>query len=165
MDKSSFCRTDSEFGNGVMMANWHGYFVVERQSISIENWDALIALFEAMGQHDTSFPMYNNHWRARLDGDAVIYESNFDTTEVSVEAFKQLLADEFGVDVADIEDEQSIVVYGDYETNVWQFIYPIAGQDRFKVERFGHGGDWEVSRNECLGYLSLFHNEWDEGTQ
>lgn len=146
------------------MAMKHCYFVVERQNISIANWDVLKALFEAMGQHGSPFPMYNNHWRIRLDGDAVIYESNFDTTEVSVEAFKQLLADEFGVDVSEIEDEQSVVVYGDYETNVWQFIYPIAGQDRFKVERFGRGGDWEMSRNECLGYLALFRNEWEAET-
>ena len=143
------------------MTNWHGYFVVEKQNIGAGNWESLKALFEGMGTDDSPMPAHNNHRRTRLDGNAVIYESRFDSDEVSLGAFKQLLADEFGVDVNDIESTTDIVVYGDYDTAVWQFAYPVGGDDRFQVERFGRGGgDWEVSRNECLGYLFDNAAEW-----
>lgn len=143
------------------MADWHGYFVVERQNIGSGNWETLQGLFENMGTHDSQFPMYNNHWRCRLDGDAVICESNFDTDEITVDAFKQLLADTFGVDVADIEDIQSVVLYGDYDTAVWVYSYPVGGDDRFTVRRFGRGGEWVESQNECLGYLVLHETLWE----
>lgn len=143
------------------MTNAHIYFVAERQSISIGNWSALITLFEAMGTNDSPMPAFNNHWRIRLDGDAVIYESKFDTSEVSLEAFKQLLADEFGVDVGDIESVISSADYAEIGTTVWQFKYNSV--DRFKVERFGAGGaTWQQSGDECRGYLAANRDEWDQ---
>jgi len=143
---------------------WHGYFVIEREvaHLGINNWNTLTALFLAMGTHDSPFPMYNNHHRFSLDGNSVIIESLFDPTEVTVQEFKQLLADTFGVDVADIEDVQSVVSYGDYATSVWVFNYPIGGDTRFTVRRFGQGGSWEVSRNECLGYIAANIASWEE---
>jgi len=145
------------------MANWRGYFAVIRKNVGIGNWSALIALFEAMGQHDSPFPMNNNHWRTRLDGDAVIYESNFDASEVTVAEFKALLAAEFGVPVEDILDTQSSESYAGHTTQVWTFWYPDldAGHDRFRVERFGNGGTWPVSREECVGYLIQYAAEWE----
>lgn len=142
------------------MANIHTYFSVERQNISVGNWAALQALFEGMGTQGSRFPMYNNHKRTRLDGDAVIYESLFDTSEVSLEAFKQLLADEFGVDVGDIDNTQSSTSYGGGTTVIWQFAYNAI--DRFKVGRFGGGGaTWQQSRSECLGYLAVNAAQWE----
>jgi hypothetical protein len=142
------------------MAKIHTYFVVERGTLSAANWDALCALFAAMGEHDTPFPMYNNHSRARLDGDAVIYESDFDTTEVSIEAFKQLLADAFGVPVQDIDDAQTEDNYTEYgTTTTWTIQY--GGIDRFIIRRFSGGSTWQDSRLETLGYLKLYKNEWE----
>lgn len=142
------------------MALAHIYFAIERQNIGTGNWSALVALFEAMGTADSPMPAFNNHWRARLDSDAVIYESKFDTSEVSLEAFKQLLADEFGVDVGDIETVASSADYAGIGTTVWQFKYNSV--DRFKVERFGAGGaTWMQSGDECRGYLALNQAEWE----
>jgi hypothetical protein len=140
--------------------NWHGYFVVKRQTIGAGNWAALQTVFENMGTLDSRFPCYNNHRRTRLDEDAVIYESRFNTEEVSVVAFKQLLADEFGVPVENIQSEIDSVSYAGGSTAVWQFLY--SDVERFKVERFGDGGsNWQQSGDECRGYLALYQEEWD----
>lgn len=138
---------------------WHGYFVVERETISAGNWDALRALFEAMGTLDSNFPAYNNHKRTRLDGDAVIYESNFNPGEVSIEEFKQLLADEFGVPVEEIGDVETSDDYAGHGTATWTFSYNLI--DRFIVRRFGGGGTWQESGDECRGYLKLYQAEWE----
>lgn len=145
------------------MSNWHGYFVIERQNIGITNWNALIALFEAMGTAGSRMPAHNNHWRTRLDGDAVIYESRFDTEEVSIAAFKQLLADEFNVPIEDIQSEPSSASYAGGMTTAWQFLYNAI--ERFKAERFGDGVSvWTESGDECRGYLATNREEWEEET-
>ncbi len=138
----------------------HVYLVVERQNIGAGNWGELIWIFETMGTVDSKFPAWNNHSRTRLDGDAIIYESKFDTAEVSLEAFKQMLADEFGVDVGDIETVMTAADYAGIGTTIWQFNY--SGQERFKVERFGTGGaTWMESGDEARGYLALYRDLWE----
>jgi len=132
---------------------------VERGQIGVGNWDALIALFKAMGTHDNPFPCHNNHDRARLDGDAVIYESLFDPDEVSIEAFKQLLADEFAILVEDIEHTTAQDDYAGHGTTVWTFLYNAVV--RLAVRRFGRGGTWQESGDECRGYLVLYRDEWE----
>lgn len=141
------------------MSDWHGYFVVERGTIGAGNWATLLALFEAMGTHDSRFPACNNHKRTRLDGDAVIYESAFDSAEISLSAFKQLLADEFGVPVEDIDSSTSQDDYAGYGTTAWDFLYNAVSC--FIVRRFGGAGVWQESRAETLGYLRLYQNEWE----
>lgn len=138
---------------------WHGYFVAERLNIGAGNWAQLQALFEDMGTQDSRFPAFNNHKRTRLDGDAVIYESEFDPGEVSGLKFRQLLADEFGVPIGDIGQTITQNDYAGYSTTVWTYDY--AAVDRFVVRRFGGGGTWEESRQECLGYLSANQGEWE----
>lgn len=144
---------------------WHGYIVIERLNIGIGNWQALVALFENMGTHDSTMPAENTHDRTRLDGDAVIYESLFDPDEVSVGQFKQLLADEFGVSVGDILDTTEIVDYAGRETMLWTLYYDeiTSGEDRFQVERFGRGGTWDQSGDECRAYLAANAGEWESG--
>ncbi|MHC4621042.1 MAG: hypothetical protein ACYTEQ_25120 [Planctomycetota bacterium] len=142
---------------------WHGYFVVERQNIGSGNWASLRALFEMMGTHDSLIPAYNNHFRARLDGDAVIYESQFNPTEVTIDEFKQLLADEFSVPIGDIQDVQSVVSYTSvYETAVWEFFY--SAVLRFTVRRFGRGGDRLVSLAETHAYFAANLAAWESVT-
>ncbi len=146
------------------------YFVAERLNIGIGNWEQLKALFEGMGtQKDTgepgdtpvsSFPAYINHWRERLDGDAAIYESQFEPGEVSGAKFRQLLADEFGVDVQDIDQVITQEDYSGIGTVVWTYSY--GAVERFIVRRFGPGQvTWEESRQECLGYLKANQAEWE----
>lgn len=144
------------------MASQHQYFLVERQNIGDANWNALVGLFEAMGTSNSTFPAYNNHWRTRLDGSAVIYESNFDSAEVSIPAFKQLLADEFNVDASAIASTIGSASYSiSGSTRTWQIDYNAV--NRFKIERLGGGGaSWEQSRVETLGLLSGASVAWEE---
>jgi len=128
--------------------------------VGIGNWQSLIALFEAMGTHDSAFPAENTHDRARLDGNAAIYESAFDPAEVTIEQFKELLAAEFSIPVEDIEHTIGADDYAGYGTTVWEFLY--SGIIRFVVRRFGQGGTWAQSRLECLGYLAANRAEWEE---
>lgn len=141
------------------MTKWSGYFVCERQNIGAANWAQLITLFVDMGTHDSKFPVDNTHSRARRDGDAVLYESAFNPGEVSGIAFRQLLADEFGVPVEDVGQTITQVTYVTIPTIIWTYDY--AGSDRFIVRRFGDGAaSWEQSRVECLGYLKLNQALW-----
>ena len=150
---------------------WRGYFCCKRLNIGIGNWTQLKGIFEGMGtQKETdepsdspvsNFPAYINHWRERLDGDAVIYESQFEPGEVSGLKFRQLLADEFGVDIQDIDQEITQDDYAGYGTTVWTYSYGVL--ERFIVRRFGGGpATWEQSRLETLGYLKLYAAEWGE---
>lgn len=141
------------------MTNWHGYFVVERGNIGVENWQALQSFFESMGTHGSKFPMHNNHSRLRLDSDAIIHESLFDPTEVSIESFKQALADEFDIDVNDIDHTVNQNDYAGRGTVTWEFLYNSV--IRFTVRRFGGGGVWEYSRQECLGYIASDIESWE----
>lgn len=140
---------------------WHGYFVCERLNIGASNWAKLQAIFEGMGTHDSPMPAHNNHIRTRLDKDAVIYESTFDPTEVTGEAFKQLLADEFSVQVEDIEQTITSDSYAGLMTPVWTYSYNAI--DRFIVRRFADGGTWSESGNECRGYLAANAAQWGGG--
>ena len=142
---------------------WHGYILIERLNIGVGNWDALRTLFEQMGTQDSPLPCYNAHDRTRLDGDAVIYESRFDPAEVGVDQFKQLLADEFDVLVEDILNTTEQVDYAGHGTTRWTFYYDeeIPGEDRFLVERFGMGGTWQESGDECRAYLSTVIDDWE----
>jgi len=142
---------------------WHGYFVVERNTVGIGNWQALLLLFDQMGTKESIYPAYNNHFRTRLDGNAKIYESLFEPEGVSIHDFKHFLADEFIVAFDDIGDTQFVESYADYDSNVWVFSYPVGGDDRFTVRRFGRGGTWEESWNECEGYLTMNLNQWETG--
>lgn len=138
---------------------WRGYWVCERSTLGVNNRDALLALFDAMGTHDSPFLMNNNHYRIRLDGDAKLYESNFDPAEVSITQFKQLLAGEFGVPVEDIDNVTTQDDYAGFGTTVWTFSYNSI--DRCVMCRFGGGGTWAESNAECLGYLKLYQAEWE----
>jgi hypothetical protein len=139
--------------------DWHGYFLVERLNIGANNWNALKALFESMGTTVNPYPAFINHWRTRLDGDAVIYESRFGRDEVSMPTFKQLLADEFGVDVDDIQTTTNYTSYsGDEMTTIWIFTYNAL--DRFAVHRFAGAGTWHQSRHEAHAYLAANLEEW-----
>ncbi len=140
---------------------WHGYIVIERGTVGAGNWSSLQTLFEDMGTHQCPYPCWNTHWRARLDGDAVIYESKFDPDEVSVDSFKELLADEFGVDAGDIEHTTAKADYAGHGTTVWEFLY--GGVVRFVARRFGQGGDWTASGDECRAYLIENMEEWETG--
>jgi hypothetical protein len=138
---------------------WHGYFVVQRGTVGISNWNDLIAVYNEMGTHDSRFPAQNTHKRTRLDGDAVIYESLFAPDEVSVDSFKEILADEFGVPVENIEHTTAVVDYAGHDTTRWEFLYNAIV--RFSVERFGRGGSWQQSGDECRGYLAANRDEWE----
>lgn len=143
---------------------WQGYFTVERLNIGAGNWSTLQGMFEGMGEHGSPFPCYNNHKRTRLDGDAVVYESRFDADEVSVAQFKELLAETFSVPVGDILHTTEQLDYAGHGTTRWTFYYDeiTPGEDRFLVERFGQGGTWQESGDECRGYLALYASEWEE---
>ena len=139
---------------------WHGLFVAERLSISAANWAQLQALFEDMGTIGSKVPAINNHKRTRLDGDALIYESRFDPLEVTGAAFRQMLADEFGVPVGDIAQITTQDDYAGHGTIVWTYSYTAV--DRFIVRRFGGGISGRMeSLGECLGYLAVNQALWE----
>lgn len=140
---------------------WHGYIVIERLTIGSGNWATLQGVFEGMDTSGHPMPARNNHWRRRLDGDAVIHEGTFAVQEMTIATFKKLLADEFGVPVGQVKHQIGEGSYAGGFTRIWTFLYNDI--ERFKVERFGGGGaSWKQSGDECRGYLALHIADWEE---
>jgi hypothetical protein len=141
--------------------DWHGYFLAERHKLGLNNWAALLNLLENMGTRFSPYPAHNKHWRARPDGDAVIYESRFSRAEVTMPAFKQLLSTELQVPAEGIAHAASYTSYGgDEETVIYTFAY--LGVDRFSIHRFGSSGTWLQSRHEARAYLATYAEDWEE---
>jgi hypothetical protein len=147
------------------MPKIHCYFVVERviANLNQANWDRLNSLFTKMGTIGSLFPAHNLHKRVSIDGNKVIYESMFDTGEISLVAFRQLLANEFGVSVDNIDAIMTLDHYseaGEADTVTWDILYN--SESRIVIRRFGGGvAPWEQSRLEAIGYLIQNQAEWE----
>ncbi len=154
---------------------WNGYLRVDRNVANLNeaNFATLMEALLAMGPQSTSAegglgqPANVTHDRPN-DPDAPVkyfLKANFDPSEVTIETWKQFMADLFdGVEAEDIGDTFSDVSYsgGGRETREWTFSLPDGVTDRVVFARFGRGGSQEDSRLELLAYLDNNPAEWGE---
>jgi hypothetical protein len=148
------------------MTSWNGYIQFEAINLSQENFDALCAAFAELPPVDPQGNADYEHGRIRLDGLARGFEMKFDAANVTVERFKQFMADLFEVPVEDVEDyviEDVSYSGGGRLTRVWGFAYPVAGPERLRAYRFGSGGSThEESRLERTAYLIANAAAWGD---
>ena len=136
------------------MTNWHGYFGIENINLNAEQRQTLVTSLQTLGPTSHNQPCMLNHWRTRLDGEAVLFEALFDEDVLTVQAFKNYLTAIFGADAIDH------VTAG---TTTPVVTFSKGGVDYLRVALFGGvGATWDESHDEVLAYLATNQVEWEE---
>ncbi len=120
------------------MTNWHGYLLVTDFPNGWSNQELLDAknALRGIGKQSDPQPAKINHTRERLDGLAIIIETEFDENEITRDAIIQLIADALNKPPG-----------------------PIDGILHYEI--FGEGLLWNESGNETRTYLKAHQNEWE----
>ena len=146
---------------------WHGYMSVENLNPNAAQCATLIAELRKLGppregDGAESQPARLNHWRTRLDGQAVIFEALFNENALAVEMFKRRLADKFDASRITISALTQIAHFAGGDTPVVTFSRD--GTDYLRVTLFGGTETaWNKSGDECRGYLRANIAQWEEG--
>lgn len=156
------------------MARWNGYLRVDRITASLneENFATLIEAMQELGPQSIGAdgalgqPVNVMHDRPNAADPPTQYimQANFDPSEVTIETWKEAMAELFGQDPADIGDTFIDVSYsgGGRETREWTFSLPDGVTDRVVFARFGRGGSQEDSRLEMLADMKANAEAWGE---
>jgi hypothetical protein len=111
---------------------WQGYFYIENLGMNAQQKQTLIDAMKAWGLHnDTSNPRDRNHWRVRLDNEAVIFEAVFEADQLTVSNLRTHLAGVFGVNENLISFTTSQNQYGEL------VVFKYNNVDRLRVGVFG----------------------------
>lgn len=143
------------------MANIHLYFGIENLNLTAPQKASLLEALQALGQaNNGASPQFRNHWRIRLDNDAIIFEASFDESNLTIAAIKARLATIFGVAVGTITHSTSQnATYGLIAT----FIH--SAQNKIRMVAFGHNGtNWGTtaqSRAAAQAYLIANAAAWE----
>ncbi len=142
------------------MTPWQGYFYVEVLSLTTQQKQTLVDALKLLGlRNQDEHPDERNHWRVRLDGNAVIFEAVFDSDHLTVAALRQRLADLFNVSVSSIVPTTSSNQYGDIVVLKYNNI------DRLRVGIFGgRAGTYQQSHAAARLFLIDFKTAWDAPT-
>lgn len=142
------------------MANTHLYFGIEALNISNQQRNTLVAELQSLGEDNAGpRPERRNHWRTRLDNQAVIFEALFNEDHLTIAAIKQRMATIFGINVSLITHSTNQVAYGLVVT------YIRGGVNRLRSIAFGYDGGWpatSVSRAAAQAYLAANAAEWGD---
>jgi len=141
----------------------HFYLGIENLNLNDTQRAILVAELRALGPsaEEETQPCRLNHWRTRTDGQAAIFEANFNEDALTVETFKKRLGAIFGVDPAVIDHATVTAHFAGGDTPIVTFSRN--GTDYLKFALFGGvGATWNESRLECLGYLAANAAEWGE---
>jgi len=100
-------------------------------------------------------PAIMNHWRVRPDKQAAIFEALFNENNLTVDVFRNRLANIFDIDPSTITDKVQQTRYGPLVTFA-------RGGDRLRFLLFGGlGASWMESGDACRAYLKAHQDEWE----
>lgn len=132
------------------------YIGIENISLTNPQRAAIVAALRALGKQSDPQPSHINHWRPRLDGDAAIFESEFDDSELTVAKFKAYIANAAGVAVGVITSSNATVAAGLVVT------LSVSGTARLRALLFGGAGaTWAQSHDAVLAYLAANAVDWE----
>lgn len=139
-----------------------GYYGIENVGLNAAQKAQLLAALQAFGLHADPNPINNNHWRARPDGEAVLFHGNFQEAEWSVTAIKQRLAAIYGVAWTTIGHSTATPSYSPGgTTTVLTFTRTTTTYLRLAVFG-GLGATQAQGQAEALGYLKANAAIWGE---
>lgn len=137
----------------------HHYLLVQNDNLNASLFAELLQVFKTWIRQASTRPAYLYHKRTRDDEGAVIGEAYFEG--LTLNKFKQALADAFDLASEDIEHEVSSVTYAVLPSTQWRFKRVIDSQWRFSVILFGSmGASWMESRIEVEAFLLANYENW-----
>ena len=138
------------------------YFGIENIALTAPQKATLVAALQTLGiDNQAPQPSDRNHWRVRLDGNAVIFCAAFDDSTITVAAFQQYLATIFSVPVGSITTSTITPTFKVIPSAVVTFTY--ASTDYLRVCLFGGlAASRDQSNVEVLGYLYQNAAAWGE---
>ena len=144
------------------MTQWHGYIGFEDINLSAGQRSTFIAALKDLGLlNNGSDTSKRNQSRPSLDGSKLIVEAAFDDSNLLPAAFKQRLADIFGVAVGTISHVNNPVTFDTLSSPVVTFSH--GGQDKLRVALFGNvSSTWNQSRLEEHAYRAANSAEWED---
>lgn len=142
------------------MAQIACYFGIENLNLTNPQRALLVDGLKTIGDNTSPYPNFRNHWRVRLDNNAVIFEASFDEDNLTIAAIKARLATIFGVAVGTISHSSSQnATYGLIIT------FTHSAQQKIRMVAFGHNGSaWgtiEQSRTAAKAYLTANAAQWE----
>ncbi len=144
------------------MTRRHHYIGIESLALNATHRAILIDAIKALGPTSGPSPARMNHWRVRLDGEAIILEAAFNPLNIDVGSFKTRLAALFGVNRDDISSRNQSHNYSGEPPDTLIITFAHNEVDRIRVALFGGpAATWDQSGNECRGYLAANREEWE----
>jgi hypothetical protein len=147
------------------MARFHGYVGLQKAPAMTDNqWNQFL-----LGFRNTVLGLPGNpgtllSYRASLDGNAYILKASFDTSDITLEKFRQRLVSGFGVQDSDVTYTLGEQHYNALDSAFAAMKYQ--GTTMFYVLLFGAATDsgWPTRREsqlEVLAYLAANQTEWE----
>ena len=138
------------------MSEWQGYFYVENLGLSAQQKLTLVDVLRAWGlRNQDPSPKKRNHWRVRLDGEAVIFEAVFEADNITVLWFRTKLSEIFSVPVANITATTTNTDYGPVST----FKYLTVNKLRLGIFA-GLNSTWAESHLAVLHFIQDNQSAW-----
>ena len=132
------------------------YYGIEDLGLTNNQRQTLIAALRDLGDNQSKYPNYRNHWRTRIDNRAIIFEGKFNDDEWNAESIKNKLANIFNVDPDLIEANSQTTQYGPVVT------FSRSG-DKLRLIAFGGLlATWKESHNQVKAYLAENKTDWEE---
>lgn len=146
------------------MATKRYYFGIENMNLNTGQKNTLVAALQALGiDNNAPQPSDRNHWRVRLDGNAVIFCAAFDDSTITVDAFAQFLATIFSISVGSITTATTTPTFNTIPSTV--VVYSYSSTQYLRVALFGGlSATRDQSNAEVLGYLYANAAAWGELT-
>ena len=133
------------------------YYGIENLALTVAQRDTLVSALRQLGANTHPNPCYRNHWRVRLDNQAIIFEGNFNDGDWTVATIRQRLATIFGVNVTLVTASTTTTAYGPVVT--------ISYNSTARLRMIAFGGllaTWAQSHDLVLAYLAANKTAWGE---
>lgn len=132
------------------------YYGIEDLGMTAGQRQTLVDALKQVGDNQSKYPNFRNHWRVRLDNKAVIFEGKFNDSDWTVDSVKEKLANLFGVDPATVGDSTQSTQYGPAVTYS-------RGGDKLRLIAFGGLlASWEESHDKVILFLRNNQADWEE---
>jgi hypothetical protein len=129
---------------------------IENLALTVAQRDTLVSALRTLGENTHPNPCMRNHWRVRLDNQAVIFEASRNDEDWTVSTIRQRLANIFGANVALATASTATTAYGPVVTISY------SGTPRLRMIAFGGLlATWEESHDAALAFLAENSEEWE----
>lgn len=133
------------------------YIGIENIALTAPQKQTLVDALKLLGPQNDAQPSHINHWRVRLDDDAVIFEAEFDDANFTVTALRTRLAAIFGVSLAQVTNATTTPSVGTVLTMSYQAVARV----RF-VLFGGASATYQESGDAARAYLTANAVAWGD---